>query len=594
MALPWRGSCRRTQAVGCLAELWVIVSDWQERQEGRMQKAEIRIEVPDPTPIPDQYGRQTVALWKALLEIVLVFIVFFLHGAWPTPDVNETGYLAKASRFWNPQAFAGDFFCQTVDAHVVFYTVFGGLTKLGWSLDTVAWTGRIVTWLMLAVAWRGLSFAVLPRPWIAVLSAQLFVLLTEQAHMAGEWIVGGVEAKGFAWALVLWALTALVRGRWNLAWALVGAAAAFHVVVGGWAAVCLAMVWIVSPRERSALRDMLPGLAVALILAMPGLWFAWQLNQGADGQTVAEANRLQVFERLPHHLLPTAFAPGYVARHLLLWALLFLLCSQAPAALSGDRRLPRFVMASMSLAVVSFLLAWLAAVTPLTAAAFLRFYWSRLSDVVVPLGTVLVGLQFLLVPNHREVLSRRSVHWMLAGLIALSAYDLWNQVRHLPWLPESLGRVTPRGERFTGFPDKSAAYDDWRGMCRWITENTPPDAVFITPVRSSTFKWFADRGEIGTWKDMPQDAASILKWMERLNEVYATGLADPDRRWHLSLAAVGYDKLRELAAKYHAGYAIVELVEGVPQLTEQPIYRNGSYAIYEFDSTTESRGAAIK
>jgi hypothetical protein len=80
--------------------------------------------------------------------------------------------------------------------------------------------------------------------------------------------------------------------------------------------------------------------------------------------------------------------------------------------------------------------------------------------------------------------------------------------------------------------------------------------------------------------------------LDRLNEVYGSGLADPDRRWHLSLAAVGYDKLRGLAAKYHAGYAIDELVEGVPQLTEQPIYRNGSYAIYQFELTTEPRDAA--
>jgi len=548
--------------------------------------------VPSLNSISDHGQQPKLAPRYSLLEIILVFVVFFLHGAWPTPDVNETGYLAKAARFWNPQAFAGDFFCQTGDAHVVFYAAFGWLTKLGWSLDTVAWVGRAVTWLALAIAWRGLSFAIIPRPWVAVLSAELFVLLTEQAHMAGEWIVGGVEAKGFAWALVLWSLTALIRGRWNLALMLVGAAAALHVVVGGWAAVCLSTVWILSPSKRSSLREMLPGLAVALILAMPGLWFAWQLNQGADSQTVAEANRIQVFERLPHHLLPTAFAPGYVARHLLLWALFFLLCSQIPAARGGERRLRRFVMAAMALAVVGFFLAWLAGVAPQTAAAFLRFYWSRLSDILVPLGTVLVGLQFVLTPDRHEAVARKSAHWMIAGLIAISTYDLWNQVRHLPWLPESFGRMTPRGERFIGFSDKQAAYDDWRDICRWIAENMPPNAVFVTPVRSSTFKSFAGRGEIGTWKDMPQDAASVVKWLDRLNEVYGSGLADPDRRWHLSLAAVGYDKLRGLAAKYHAGYAIVELVEGVPQLTEQPIYRNGSYAIYQFELTTEPRDAA--
>src|SRR5262249_20225768 len=141
---------------------------------------------------------QRARRWRALVEIAVVFAVFFMHGAWPIPDVNETGYVAKAAHFWDPQKFAGDFFCQTADAHVVFYAAFGWLTKLGWPLDSVAWIGRIATWLLLATAWRGLSYAIVPRPWLAVLSAQLFVMLTEQAHMAGEWIVGGVEAKGFA------------------------------------------------------------------------------------------------------------------------------------------------------------------------------------------------------------------------------------------------------------------------------------------------------------------------------------------------------------------------------------------------------------
>src|SRR5262245_3584727 len=71
--------------------------------------------------------------WLALAEIALVFVVFFLHGAWPTPDVNETGYLAKAAHYWDHNTFANDFFCNTADAHWVYYWTFGWLTKLGFS-----------------------------------------------------------------------------------------------------------------------------------------------------------------------------------------------------------------------------------------------------------------------------------------------------------------------------------------------------------------------------------------------------------------------------------------------------------------------------
>ena len=80
----------------------------------------------------------TRVLWKTLAEIALVFAIFFLHGAWPTPDVNENGYLCKAQHFWNPQAFEHDFFCNTGDAQAVYYWAFGCVT-LGASSPGCSW-----------------------------------------------------------------------------------------------------------------------------------------------------------------------------------------------------------------------------------------------------------------------------------------------------------------------------------------------------------------------------------------------------------------------------------------------------------------------
>ena len=147
---------------------------------------------------------------QALAEVVLIFAIFFLHGAYPVPDSNEAHYLAKAKHYWNPDWAAGDFFLETANAHLVFYWTFGWLTR--WlSLEQVAWMGRLLTWALLAVSWRRLSFAVVPRAWMSVLSATVFVGLNENAHMAGEWVVGGIEAKGFAYALVFFALERLAR-----------------------------------------------------------------------------------------------------------------------------------------------------------------------------------------------------------------------------------------------------------------------------------------------------------------------------------------------------------------------------------------------
>src|SRR5512137_2831339 len=109
--------------------------------------------------------------WKSsLVEIVLIFAVFCIQGAWPVPDVNEPYYLGKAIHYWNPDWLRGDFFMEAPDTHKVFYFTFGWLS-LWLSPVALCWTGRILSWLLLAWSWRRLSWAVVPRPWCSVLTA---------------------------------------------------------------------------------------------------------------------------------------------------------------------------------------------------------------------------------------------------------------------------------------------------------------------------------------------------------------------------------------------------------------------------------------
>ena len=63
----------------------------------------------------------------------------------------------------------------------------------------------------------------MPRPLAAVLSAALFLALNYYGQMAGEWVVGGVEAKCFAYGFVLMALRDMVDRRWGMVCLLLGA-----------------------------------------------------------------------------------------------------------------------------------------------------------------------------------------------------------------------------------------------------------------------------------------------------------------------------------------------------------------------------------
>src|SRR5688500_10463735 len=117
------------------------------------------------------------ARWR-LAELGLIFVIFFVTGGAPAPHVNETHYLTKAKHYWDASYCPGDFFLDSADPHLVFYWTFGWLTRLA-PLAVVAWIGRVVAWALLAMAWERLSRAVTDAPWASVLSAALWVTLTE-------------------------------------------------------------------------------------------------------------------------------------------------------------------------------------------------------------------------------------------------------------------------------------------------------------------------------------------------------------------------------------------------------------------------------
>lgn len=494
-------------------------------------------------------------------EVGLVFVVFFLQGASPVPEVNEPYYLGKAIHFWNPEWVPNDFFLNSADTHQVFYFTFGWLAL--WLPPLVlAWVGRLVTWGLLAWAWQRLSFAVVPRRWFSILTAAMFVGLLERYHMAGEWVVGGVEAKGFAYVLVLLGLEALVRGRWKRVWLLLGAASAFHVLVGGWAVVAAGIAWLLSGNDRPALKTMFPALVGGFLLSLPGLLPSIGLTWGAEAETVRRANVIYVFERLSHHLAPTLIPPAFVYRFLGLVVVLAILDRLVPAD-DARRRLRRFTVGGLCIAATGAAIGLLVKDQAL-AAGLLRFYWFRLSDVVAPLAVSL-----LIAFGIAELLRRRPRLGRGALVVAILAAGIHvGQCARLRWTP-----TVPKADY------GRVVYWSWREACAWIADSgqIPPDARFLTPLMVHTFKWYAGRSEVANWKDVPQDAQSLLQWWERVRDISNGRLDQVGGYMPDSVAELGVERLEYLGEKYQADYV---LTRRNPPLPLDVVYENEVYCVY--------------
>jgi hypothetical protein len=520
------------------------------------------------------------------VEIALIFAVFFLQGAWPVPDVNEPHYLGKAIHFWNPNWVGEDFFLDSADTHWVFNITFGWVSLI-LPPAAMAWSGRLVTWALLAWAWRRLSVAVLPRPWYAVLSAALFAGATDWFHMAGEWVIGGVEAKGFAYILVLLGLEALVQGHWSRVWLLLGGASFFHVLVGGWSVVAAAVAWLWSAGDRPPLRSMVPALLGGWLLSLPGLIPAARLDWGASPEHVAAAHQIYVFQRLSHHLDLGQFPAHYVVRFVALIVAFGLVVRMVRAldersreaqeevhrepratpstAAPGCRRLVGFVVGALAIALAGAAINVSAEWNRPLAAGLLRFYWYRLSDVAVPLGAALHGVALI---HGLGTFRPRAGRAALAAAVLLASLHVGHYALRRPM------RTPPRADQWV-------SYVSWKLACNWIVRSgeIPAQARFLTPRQSQSFKWYTGRSEVVTWKDIPQDAASIVQWWRRLREIHGTSRREPGREWRKSLVELGPARLKRLAQKYGAQYVLTEY-EPKGRIKSKPMYHNRWYAVY--------------
>jgi hypothetical protein len=481
------------------------------------------------------------------------------------PDVNESHYLLKALHHWHPEFLRGDFFLESAEAHSTFYVLLGWLTCV-MSLDAAAWCGRATTWLVLAIGWQRLSSGVINHRGASIFTAAIYVTLLERFHMAGEWVVGGFESKGFAYACVFLGLAQIVRQRWNPGLMWLGAATALHVLVGGWSLIAAGVCWLWQGSERPALTRLWPGLSVAAICGVFGVWPALAMNRGVEPAVIAEAHQIYVFQRLPHHLTPFAFKLEFIERHALMFFVWIALC--AFTVRDQSQRVVRgFVAGALGITFVGIVISVVLRNQPELAAPLLRFYWFRLGDAVLPLGVSLVGTAFLLGASPRSVAPL--ARYALLAIVSLGV--LW----HLE--PLAMKRSHP-GQPRSDAPNKVIDSGDWRDVCLWIRANTPTTAVVLAPRATQTFKWWAQRAEVGCWKDVPQNARDLVEWWRRMDTIHATHSSDPEDDWYDSLAEAGEPHAVQMAQKYGASYI---LTAAEPPLALVSPYRNNSYAVYE-------------
>ncbi len=540
------------------------------------------------------------SLFSTLIQCLIFFLVTFLCVSEGVPGINESHYLPKAKHLWNSDFAPGDLFLQSHDSHFLASAV-AGIAAQALSLDVVAWLGRAISWGLLAWAWltlcRSAKLPLALRPFVLA----TWLLGVHFGNWAGEWVVGGFEAKTIAYPLVILGLAGVVAGQWKWVWVAMGGAMAWHPLVGGWAGLTAGIVWLWQGNLKEEVPKQLPWLFAGAALALVGVAPAALGLGGPDVIEKVSAAQVHVFMRLPHHLSPQLFA---VHRH---WAASISLLAFAFATIlwtssnrhsqSNDNKtsklqtgLGRLLLCgwmSVIFALLGLAIDWsLSVPRPDIAAKLLRFYWFRWSDIAVPLVSSIVIWNWLAgaivsssvstsphSPSHRPL----EHQWLKNGLLAVAIVATilaaasrlqLNETRHVPaadrLVVESVGRNAIDTER----------YVDWLAVCQWIRENSPSDSFWLTPKYQQSFKWHAQRAEVVCWKDVPQDNASVIEWYHRIQN------CAPPRDRSGRIRDWTTEELIDLSAQYGFRWILLDRTyQSQPPALEikYPVVENGHY-----------------
>ncbi|MCA9018190.1 MAG: hypothetical protein KDA77_22905, partial [Planctomycetaceae bacterium] len=376
--------------------------------------------------------------------------------------------------------------------------------------------------LLLAIGWYRLFRVLTTGVWSPLISAWIYLGIAAIGNFSGEWIIGGVESKVFAYGFLFLSLANACEQRWNRAAIYAGLTISWHPIVGIWALLCgafaLATAWALQRKApqritlREAVKQAVPAAGLLVLCALPGLIPAISLLLQSDSRDNFAANYIQVFYRIKHHLDPMDF---HTFSYLLYAALLglWLFLRRNANTSFASRFFQYFIFGTIGLACVGFLLG----VGPRPAAempyyafrmSLLKFYPFRLFDALLPLA-VTIGLVNSL--NRRffemktsDTKSHTASFSSRKTAVACLSLGIFTAVLYSAWITPPIHKMTREQRR------------DWIDACHWIEENTPETALFLTPAHESDFKWYAARPEYVTVKDCPQDSPGVVEWNRRL------------------------------------------------------------------------------
>ena len=530
-----------------------------------------------------------VQTWVFPIAVVTLFLSLKFLFVRNMGSVNELHHLPMARHFAEPAWLANDiYYSEPPGYRLLFQLLFGRLTTtIGFLMTSII--GRLLGYLTLAIGLWTLSRSLGVRLLTLLLTVGLLVYVRRpQGVIAGEWLMGSIEPKIFAYSALFMALPALFAGRYLQMVAWLGLAASFHALVGGWASIAV-LLWLLW-RRRAVLLDLRRWLAAILIYAITGIFAVTavltQLLSPYCNNEVAPSY-IYTFLRNPHHVNPFAWVQEewlYLLAYLLVFGLSAFYVIRLSRHESHNHKQITANRMDFFCFVVCTLIVFGAGivVAPFDRSGqILQYYPFRVGDLLLALGT-----GFFLALTLENLLFRYRMGAIALTLIILVGFGA------------EATRFYHKGMALSEFPSREQGVNpEMIITANWLQDNAPTgDIIISSPVELSPLAWLSSHPSVAKFRFVPSAAsADVDAWFNRITDLgggidllsYVDRRTDA-RRTIRSALIKGYnsldtDQMISLMDKYQSRYAVTN----AEQILELPIlHENSRYRVYGL--TTEA------
>lgn len=358
--------------------------------------------------------------------------------------------------------------------------------------------GRVLSYILISYSYIYLSRVLKLNFFTSALTYIIFLYFFKNGiGDAGEWIVGGLEAKVFAYSLSFFSLASFLKHNHKRGFLFAGLSLSIHPLVGAYNLFCLIpLLFSILYKKQFEFINILKGISYFIITGIIGISeIINSLLLNTSQITQEKGWDIYVNIRVPHHVIPDFSSDTWIKLiTLTLVTLLFLKSKHHTKKLVA-----LYSLSSIILIIIGFIIYYF------LESHYMRYYFFRFSDAILPFLTLL-----LISTLHHRI---KYIYLLIISLVIFP--NIINK-------DSTSGLLSSQSYNINSIKEKTN--QDGK-MSEWIIQNTNESDQFIIPPDKLYFCMNTGREIFVSWWMLPEQydyksatniPSDMIEWYNRL------------------------------------------------------------------------------